>query len=210
MNNKKDFSTEKLFMHIENAKRGNEDSLEKIFSYLEIPIKGMTKKYYLPGGDKDDIVQVAKIGIYEGIKNFNKDKNSNPRVFLKLCAERNLKDMIKSSSRDKHKTLDVAYSLDAPLKDDKLSGKVLGELIEDKVTLDELIRSREFNDYLENSYLKMSKLSRKVFKLYVKGYTYEEICKISSLNLKQVDNAINRAKVKLRKDKWINEFSQNA
>lgn len=210
MHEKKDFNTERLFVHIENAKKGDEDSLNRIFSYLDIPIKGMAKKYYLPGGDKDDVMQVARIGIYEGIKSFNKDKNSNPRVFLKLCAERNLKDMMKSMSRDKHKTLDVAYSLDAPLKGEKLSGKVLGDIIEDKISLDEIIGNMEFNRYLEKSYLTMGKLSRKVFKLYVKGYTYGEISKILSLNSKQVDNAITRAKVKLKKDGWMNELSQNA
>ena len=43
----------------------------------------------------------------------------------------------------------------------------------------------------------LSSLELKVLTLYLKGYSYNEIAKISNLNKKSIDNALTRIKNKL-------------
>lgn len=204
----KNNDVEKLLFYIDNVKNGDMDALEEIFKYFDIPLRGMANKYYIPGGDKDDIMQIAKIGLYEGIKSFDKEKTLNPVLFLKKCAEIDIKDEVKKINRDKHKTLGVASSLDEPLDDD--GGKVVGDIIEDDFCIEKFIEKKELQKYIrENIYSNMSKLESDVLKLHMDGYSYEEISKILSLSIKKVDNALQRIKRKIKVNKKINELCFN-
>lgn len=195
---------DELFVNIEKAKNGDEDSLKEILDSFEVAFKGMAKKYYIPGGDAQDVIQIARIGLYEGIKTFNKEKNTNPKAFLKLCAERNLKDTLKALNRDKSKTLNVAISIDEPIKNLKGGEKTLAEIMPDSFSVESFIEDKDFEKYINNNiYQNMSKLQNDTFNLYMKDFSINQISEMLGLTAKQVDNAIQKAKKKLKANKEI-------
>lgn len=207
----KNNDSERILFCIEKIKSGKEIFFEEILKILDIPIKGMANTYYIPGGDKEDIMQIAKIGIYEGVRTFTKDKTNNPKLFLKICAERNIKDALRQLSRDKYKTLDNAYSLNLPLNNNsKGENIVLGDIIEDKFSLDEFIETKELKSYIhENIYEKMTELESNVLRLYIRDYSNKEISLMLSLTSKQVDNALQKAKKKIKTNTKIKEYCLN-
>lgn len=206
----KDSNTEKLLFHIDNVKNGDLSSLESIFKYFDIPLRGMANKYYIPGGDKEDVMQIAKIGLYEGIKSFDKNKTSNPVLFLKRCAEIDIKDEVKKINRDKHKTLGVACSLDVPLDKSEDDSIVLGDIIEDDFSVEKLIETKELKKYMrEKVYCNMTSLESDVLKLYIDEYSYKEMSEILSLSAKQIENALRRARKKIKTNEELSELYFN-
>lgn len=198
---------EKLLSYINDVKNGNMDSLEKIFKYFEIPLKGMANKYYISGNDKEDIMQIAKIGLYEGIKTFDEKRTLNPSLFLKRCAEIDIKDEVKKLNRDKHKTLGVACSLDVPLDKDDESSAVLADVIEDDFSIENFIETKEFKKSVyEKICDNMSTLESDVLKLYMKEYSYKEMSEILSVTPKQVENALQRGRKKIKTNKELGDL----
>lgn len=202
----KTIDLDKLLYYINNAKSGDSKSLEEIFKYFDISLRGMSNKYYVSGGDKEDVMQIAKIGLYEGIKNFDKDKTSSPISFLKKCAELNIKDEVKKINRDKHKTLGIACSLDAPLDKDDDSSTLLGDIIEDDFSVEKFIEVKEIKRQLKNI---MTNLEFNTLNLYMNGYSYKEMSQLLSLSEKQVENALGRARKKIKINKDLSKFYFN-
>ena len=60
------------------------------------------KKFFLIGGETDDMVQEGMIGLYKAIKSFDNDKNNTFKTFANLCIDRQLITAIKTSNRQKH------------------------------------------------------------------------------------------------------------
>lgn len=199
-------NTEELIFYINKTKNGDSNSLEKIFEYLDRFLIGMTNKYYMPGVDNDDIIQIAKIGLYEGIQSFDENKTDNPIAFLKRCAETNIKDEIKKMNRDKHKTLGVACSLDVPLDKNDESSALLGDIIEDNFSVERFIEIKEIKKQINSI---MTNLELNVLNLYMDGYSYMDISKILVLSKKQVENALIRARKKIKINKDLNQLYSN-
>ena len=203
----KDYDAKRLIFYINKAKNGDVNSLEKIFKYFDVPLRGMANKYYIPGGDKEDIMQIAKIGLYEGIKSFDEERTSNPVSFLKRCAEIDIKDEVKKVNRDKHKTLGVACSLDVPLDKNDDSSAILGDIIEDDFSVEKFIERKELKKYMrEKLYNTMTSLESDVLKLYMEEYSYKEMSEMLSLSSKQIENALRRVRKKIKTNKELNEL----
>lgn len=195
--------------YIENIKRGNDEYLKQIFKCLDIPIRGMVNKYLIPGVEKDDAIQIAQIAVYDGVKNYNSEKNSNPISFLKMCAERRLKDVIKFYNKDKRKVLSMSCSLDAPVKSLENNEKILlKDIISTEESLDDYMEAIELKKFLkEKIYLLMSKREKKCFELYyIQGYKYSEISKKLSITNKQVENALQKARNKIKSSEELNRI----
>lgn len=195
--------------YIENIKRGNDEYLKQIFKCLDIPIRGMVNKYLIPGVEKDDAIQIAQIAVYDGVKNYNSEKNSNPISFLKMCAERRLKDVIKFYNKDKRKVLSMSCSLDAPVKSLENNEKILlKDIISTEESLDDYMEAIELKKFLkEKIYLLMSKREKECFELYyIQGYKYSEISKKLSITNKQVENALQKARNKIKSSEELNRI----
>ena len=76
-------------------------------------------RYFIIGGEREDIMQEGFIGLYKAIKNYDTEKQNSFKSFANLCIERQLITAIKSSNRQKHMPLNSYLSLNMSAYDNE-------------------------------------------------------------------------------------------
>lgn len=201
-----------LKLNIEKANSGDEEALEKVFKSLDYIITSLANKYYIENYTAEDIIQVAKIAIYEGMKNFDSKVNRSPKTFLKLCAEREIQDKIRYSERGKRKELMKSWSLDAPVNESTDKNIIyLKDTIEDEYSLERIMEKKDLEDVFEEKiYSCLTDIERKCIQLHLEGYSNIEKASILDITPKQADNALQRTYRKLRKNEYAKEIYLNS
>lgn len=191
---------------IHAAKKGDKDAIEKIFENFKQVINFKVKKYFLQGGDKEDLVQEAMIGLFKAINSYDENKNSSFITFAFLCIKRQIITAIRHSNSGKHKILNKAISTSNEEYDD-------ADFIYDNKSLnfyspEDICLSKEKIKYL-NKFLKihLSPMEHKIFEYILVDMTYIEIAEKMGREPKSIDNSIQRIKNKIKI--FINEYETN-
>jgi RNA polymerase sporulation-specific sigma factor len=201
--------------------RSRDDRKNKAYNEIEKRIKVkifyITRQFYIPGFNYDDILQEALYALrFKAIPDYDKTRGRDNKPypfdkFAMLCIRRHLSTILKSSFRNKEKALNTSFSLDQDRSShddenlylvDILSGSS-GPLIE------EIGQKEYYNNLVKGLYSRLSKLEKNVFILYTCRYSYDEITfKINkfyktkggkkTVNVKSVDNALSRIKIKAK------------
>ena len=190
---------------IKNAQRGNENAIQEIFSEFKNIIHMRTKNYFFYGGDRDDVVQEAMIGLLKAIHGFDENKNASFTTFAILCIKRQIITAIKSSNAGKNKILNMAMT--SPETEDT-SNMSYGSRSFNFHNPEEIFlskeRFRELNKYLKSN---LSKMENEVFEYMLAEMSYTEIAAKTGREPKSVDNSIQRIKKKL--SNFLKEYDQN-
>lgn len=96
---------------IEQAKCGNQLALEQIASQYKGLIRSYANKFYIVGGDKEDLLQEGMLGLYFAVLNYDEEKGSFP-AFVELCVLRQILDAVKRDNGAKNKPLYNYVSID--------------------------------------------------------------------------------------------------
>lgn len=146
------------------------------------------------GIEKSDLVQEGMIALNHAIGYFNEQKDITFYTYVKTCIERRLISAITSAKRLKHKTLNESVSFDT---DD---AGTLDFFLKDETTNPEkIVISEESNNEKINLIKeRLTDLENEVFDLLLSSFTYKEIAQILDKEPKQVDNAIQRIKIKVK------------
>jgi RNA polymerase sporulation-specific sigma factor len=197
--NKTILSDEEIVLEFQ---QGDDDAFNVLVKKYEYLVCIKVKMYFLLGGDREDLLQEAKLGLYKATRDFKIDGKSSFRGFAELCITRQLITVIKAGNRQKHSPLNNALSLN-------ISGN--SKRTEDDITLMEMLphphavspekaaieseNKREREQILQEI---LSTIEQDVFSLYMKGQTYMQIAKNLHLPQKTVDNALYRIKKKMK------------
>jgi RNA polymerase sporulation-specific sigma factor len=175
---------------LEEIRAGSKEAMECLLrKYLKL-IKKTVRRYYLIGGDEEDLLQEGYIGLIKAIQTFDREKTDCFYPFAKLCMERQLCTAVTASNRKKHQPLNHSVSMDAANYLELESQKDNPE----KIVLAKEMEEDLYRDIRE----KLSSLEQKVILLYLKGMSFAEIAVELNKSEKSIDNAIWRAKKKLR------------
>ena len=160
---------------IKNAKAGNESAIQEIFSSFKSILQLKTKNYFFYGGDKEDVLQEAMIGLLKAINAYDENKNASFTTFAILCIKRQIITAIKSSNSGKNKILNMAmYS---PETEDNSNiayeTKSFNFYNPEEIYLSKE-RFRLLNQYLKNN---LSKMENEIFEYMLSEMTYTEIAK---------------------------------
>ena len=86
---------------IKSAQQGNEMAIQEIFSKFKNIIQMRTKNYFFYGGDREDVIQEAMIGLLKAINGYDENKTASFTTFAILCIKRQIITAIKSSNAGK-------------------------------------------------------------------------------------------------------------
>jgi DNA-directed RNA polymerase specialized sigma24 family protein len=75
---------------IEAAQGGDQLASERLLHRHQRLLDAHASRFYLPGGDVDDIVQEARIGFMKAVRFYRGGRGSTFRSFAKLCVSRRL------------------------------------------------------------------------------------------------------------------------
>ena len=172
---------------VERAQNGDKRAEEALLvRYLNL-VRSQARRFFLVGGETEDLIQEGMIGLYHAIGDFHEKDGGKFSAFASLCVYRRIVSAVKSSLRKKNDPLNNGVAYTGEERSDLSDPETLIVLRDDM---------REFNRKMSRA---LSDFEYRVFVMYIDGMTCAEICESTDKTAKSVDNAIQRSKRKLQK-----------
>ncbi len=145
-----------------------------------------------------DLVQEGMIALNNAIHNYQESKDILFYTYAKTCIERKIISAVITARRQKQQVLNESISYEININED---GQKLEELIKDFTTNPENIlidmeNSKELMEKIEDA---LTPFELQVLQLKLDGFDYREIASIIDKQPKNIDNAIQRIKIKIKK-----------
>ena len=167
---------------------GEEGITEYILNKYKNLVRSKAKSMYILGADSED---------------YDYGRDASFLTFADLCVSRQMYTAVTASGRKKHMPLNTYISLSS--KDDsndEESGRFSLEetLVFDSDNPERIVIDRENVEDIEHFIdTELSSFEKEVLDLYLTGMSYTSIAKVLSKDEKSTDNALQRAKSKLKK-----------
>ena len=151
-------------------------------------------KYCNGGVDLNDLVQEGMLGLNDAINSFRDDKETNFGTYARLCIERRIYSLAKSTRTYKNKILNESISIED--EDDLTIDRFL---MDNSSNPDSMISENDFqNDIITKLESQLTDLEKRVLELKKNDFNYKEIADILEKEPKAIDNALQRIKNKLK------------
>ena len=171
---------------LNDFQKGNESAFEEIFARFEpllhSMISGFSETTVLRETDKEDLLQEAIIALYKAATRFKTDQGGVTfGLYAKICIKNRLISAKRHLERQKRKKAAVTKQRKPSFFFNQNT---------DKTNYEYLLRIAEEH---------LSDYENKVLKMYLSGMRYKEIAEKLHCSVKSVDNAIHRARSKVRR-----------
>lgn len=186
---------------VARAQLGYEDAAEHLLYKYRNLVRSKVKSYFLVGAEREDLLQVGMIGLWQAIVDYKPAKATSFPAFAKVCIHRHIITAIKAATRQKQLPLNTSLSLEVP-SEDEFSDWNMSDVLQSADTADpeDLVLQRE--DTIARQEMLQQLLSEfewRVLAGYQLGKSYREIADELRCKTKSVDNALARIKRKVTK-----------
>ncbi|HEY2327942.1 MAG TPA: sigma-70 family RNA polymerase sigma factor, partial [Gaiellaceae bacterium] len=141
------------------------------------------------------------IGLYKAVRDFRPDKETSFRSFAELCVTRQIITAIKTATRFKHAPLNTYVSFShTPAGQEADSDYTLGDALPGPRVDDPavcVISTEELQSLVGCLGTTLSPLESDALRLYLEGYSYEQMAEELGCDTKTIDNALQRVKRKI-------------
>ena len=170
--------------------------------YLMNKYKGLVmqkaRSMFLLDGDHDDLIQEGMIGLFKAIRDYKPEREASFLTFAHLCIQRQIYSAVQNSNRKKNSPLNEYVTLseedDALLRQKKLWVE----------SPESIVLKKEAATDLETVVRKvLSPLENEVFTWYLKGENYVRISQRLQKTPKQIDNALQRIRKKIKASQLV-------
>ena len=185
---------------VKMIRMGDNDAESLLLDRYKKVVKQRSASFFMPGADKEDLIQEGMVGVFKAIRDFDPEKGASFSTFAEMCIKRQIITAVKSAARMKHAPLNNSLSLNKPVTEDTERVATLEEILSDEGSSnpEKVILMQEDLNYIEKySGEIFTQLEWDVWKMYMNGCSYKEIASRLDKTSKAVDNAIRRAKKKL-------------
>jgi len=184
---------------VARAQRSDKEACEFVLYKYRNLVRSKVKSYFLAGAERDDLLQVGMIGLWEAVMDYRPDKSTSFACFAKVCVQRQMISAIKAATRQKQTPLNTSISLEATRPGDS-SGRTLPEVLACHRNLDpeDLVMGSEGQRLLKQSLRReLSLFEWDVLTAYQTGKSYKEMACDLECKVKSIDNALSRIRRKL-------------
>lgn len=163
---------------VADCRNGNSKAWEELYLKYKPRVRAVANCFYLYGYcDNDDLIQEGMSGLLSAVISF---KDGNFSAYATICIKNRILDAVRrSANRIPVGQLSEYY----PSGED---------------TERSLIDKEDYAEFFKLLEKQLSSLEYSVMQLYLEGFSSAEICEKLSLTYKSVDNALNRAKNKIK------------
>jgi RNA polymerase sporulation-specific sigma factor len=151
------------------------------------------RRWFLAGGDRDDVEQEALIGLCEAVRDYDPAEGSSFRSFAELCVARQVLTAVRGATRHKHAPLNRSVPL-SPAPDEAVDLRPVLAAVADPA--DAVVSRVGIDHALAALSARLSPLERDVLALCLERRSYGEIGARLGRAPKAVDNAVQRIKRK--------------
>lgn len=197
--NYRDYNDNELLLYIsENNEEASSIMFEK-YTPLIITIANKMYKYCPNTGlEISDLIQEGMLGLNSAIHSYNEEKDNVFYTFARKCIERKMISLMVAANRQKHRLLNESLSLNDTLDNDIF--ELEEHLGDNSYNPEYRLFEHETEEELINGFKKnLTELEEEVFLLKIGGLNYKEIAEVLDKDLKAIDNALQRIKIKLKK-----------
>lgn len=171
------------------AQGGDKDAEEELLIRYRDLVRFYARKFFLIGGETEDLIQEGMIGLYQAVSEYKPEKGKLFKSFATLCISHKIIDAVKRADSQKNAPLKNYVSI---VSEEDVSSAMLNP--EEELIYDD--DRRELNKMMSRI---LTDVEFKVFTMYMDGASSAEICATTGKTPKSIDNAIQRSKQKLRK-----------
>ncbi len=182
-----DISTEQL---VAMSKEGDSKAFSVLIAEYTFLIRERARSYLYSGIELEDLMQEGMIGFLKAVSFYNPEYKTSFRSFASLCVDRSIISAVNKVFSKSSIPKSVLVSIDSV--DESGQGSIPSIENEVMVKLDKDMLFDQID-------VKLSDLERKIFALFIKGYSYKKISQTLKTSEKSVDNAIQRIRRKLAK-----------
>ena len=171
------------------AAGGDAAATDALLARFKDTVRLKARKFYMLGGDQDDIIQEGMIGLFKAIQTYDPAGGASFSTYMNICVHNQILNAIEASAAKKHAPLnssgDLSSAWDIPA--DVSSNP------------DELaIYSDTMQLMLSEESKLLSPLEKQVARMLAAGQNYREIAAELGRSPKSVDNTIQRIRRKLK------------
>ena len=179
--------------------KGDRQATEFLLYKYRNLVRAKVKSYFLVGAERDDLLQIGMIGLWEAITDFKADRHTSFACFAKVCIHRQMISAIKAATRQKQAPLNSSVSLESPPTGDN-EDRSLSEVLTAKQegNPETIVLGMEGERLLQETLRQeLSPFEWKVLSEYRTGKSYKEMADDLNCKIKSIDNALSRIRRKL-------------
>ncbi len=167
-------------------KSGNADAFAEIYSRYGVTVKRIARSYFLLGGDLDDVAQEGLLGLLKAADTFDENRGASFKTHAANCIRQKVFDAVKRYNSKGNMPLNFASDID-------------GENISAPDLEDTVIGEESGTEFMASLRNYLSKTEYSILSSYLDGHNYGEISSLTGKSEKAIDNALQRARKKIRK-----------
>ncbi|MCD6360614.1 MAG: RNA polymerase sporulation sigma factor SigH [Armatimonadetes bacterium] len=172
-----------------------------LYKYRNL-VRAKVKSYFLMGAERDDLLQIGMVGLWEAINDFRADRHTSFACFAKVCIQRQMISAVKAATRQKQVPLNSSISLEAAPGGDDDDERSLSDILSSTPQIDPEteVLGLEGERLLKESLREhLSPFEWRVLGEYRTGKSYKEMATALRCKIKSIDNALSRIRRKLPK-----------
>lgn len=169
------------------AKTAGENRL--LERYLPL-VRSRANAFRQRGVETDDLIQEGVIGLLYAIRAYDHKFSTSFETFAYVCITNRLRSAVTTAGQ---KLQTVSLDSCPPL------GENLWNTTQEKDPQEIVISREQFGQWLQRVDACLSGFEHQVIRYYLGGYSYQEIAQLLRSTTKAVDNALQRARRKLRR-----------
>lgn len=178
---------------VRDARNGDKTAMNKLFVQFSSTVEFYASKNVDRSAlTRSDLIQEGMIGLLAAVYGYRVDGGAGFRTYASACIANGIKKAVEKQNALKHTPLNSYVPLDE-------MGETTDIDADPQTILSTQYAISELNKLIETV---LTKLERNSLKLHIAGHSNSYIAEILCVSEKSVDNALQRARKKLR-DKWI-------
>ncbi|HEX9890851.1 MAG TPA: RNA polymerase sporulation sigma factor SigH [Actinomycetota bacterium] len=160
--------------------------------------RSKARSYFVPGGDRDDVIQEGMIGLYKAIRDFDPGRERSFGTFADVCITRQVISAVKMARRHKHAPLNAYVSLSGPATGEGEDAGMLQAVLATVADPSDVVISGDEIRAMRHAFAEvLSDFETDVLHFYVEGKSYRAIAGTLGCTAKAVDNAVQRIRRKV-------------
>ena len=172
---------------IKESRLGSLQATEELLTRYKSLVISVARQYFLVGAGDEDLIQEGMIALYRAIDAYDVGSKVPFSAFAYSCVKNRIIDVVKAANRDKHKALNNYVSIyDVDCSMSATSAEDTAIMRENSIQVKKSIQDNLTGEEVA------------ILKLYLDGRSYRDIALQTGKSEKNVDNALQKIKKKVR------------
>jgi len=174
---------------VKNFKDLSNVSIEDVLEEPEFKelVQYKANLYFMFGGDKEDLIQEGMIGLVKAYNSYDKSHGASFKTYADMIVQHEICNAVIKANRKRHSPLNNSLEIKEALVGERVSSP------EEEIVFQDI-----WEDLMSNKEGIFGSLEHEVLLKLVEGKTYKEIAEELVKSPKQIDNAIQRVRNKIK------------